>query len=112
MGNFAENLNLGNRFRPPLSQRMQSKKYKSLEGEFQVEKKKKEKINTWFYMPRFYFGIKNILHHILLNVCVREKKQKQNKERLMKERKAELNFRNHAVKSFFLINYMPLLSGK
>ena len=52
---------------------MQSKKYKSLEGEFQVEKKKK---NTWFYMPRFYFGIKNILHHILLHVCVRVREEK------------------------------------
>ena len=30
-------------------------------------------------MPRFYFEIKNILHRILLNVCVgvRGKKQKQ-----------------------------------
>ena len=60
-------------------------------------------------MPRFYFEIKNVLHRILLNVCVRvreKNKTKQNKERLMKERKAELNFRNHAVKSFFLFVYL------
>ena len=27
-------------------------------------------------MPRFYFEIKNILHRILLNVCVRVKETK------------------------------------
>ena len=56
-------------------------------------------------------------------MCVWELK-KQNIERLMKERKTEVNFRSHAVKSFIylfiylficlfvclLINYMPLLS--
>ena len=51
---------------------------KSLEEEFQVEKGKERKNekNTWFYMPRFYFEIENILPRILLNVCVsvREKK--------------------------------------
>ena len=32
----------------------------------------------------------------------KKKKKKKKNERLMKERKAELNFGNHAVKSFFL----------
>ena len=62
-------------------------------------------------MPRFYFEIKNIVHRILLNVCERVRRKKKqnknkNKEGLMKERKAELNFRNHAVKSFFFLLYL------
>ena len=35
-----------------------------------------------------------------------EKKKQKQRERLMKERKAELNFRNHAVKSFFFLIYL------
>ena len=36
-------------------------------------------------MPQFYFGIKNILHHILLNVRVREKKQNKNKNKTKRD---------------------------
>ena len=57
-------------------------------------------------MPRFYFEIKNILHSILSNVYVRVREKKI--ERPMKERKAELNFRNHAVKSFFFLLYLVI----
>ena len=67
-------------------------------------------------MPRFYFKIKNILRRIKcvwVGVCVcvcdtererergeREREREKEGERLMKERKTELNFRNHAIKSF------------
>ena len=37
-------------------------------------------------MPRFYFEIKNIVHRILLNVCVRVRKKKQNKTKTKTKR--------------------------
>ena len=43
MGNFAENLNLGNRFRPPWARGCSPRNTKSLEEEFQVEKERKKK---------------------------------------------------------------------
>ena len=54
-------------------------------------------------MPRFCFEIKNILRRILLNVCVIQREKEI--ERLMKERKTELKFKNHAIKSFFFLLY-------
>ena len=38
-------------------------------------------------MPRFYFEIKNILHRILLNVCVRVREKQKQKQRETDERK-------------------------